>query len=174
MQTKNLLIVIDLQNGWRHKTATEQTMLRTVELCKGFSEAIGDVIHCCFRNNPESLFHSELNWNRFVDDEDTGQIPEITPLNLPQYWRSTYSCLNDETLQVIKNYDRVYIAGVFTDISIAATAMAIFDQNVPVSVVSDCVATLHGEDVHKAALKSLDMAIGSQNLVTMTQVLATH
>jgi len=51
--------------------------------------------------------------------------------------------------------------------------MAIFDQNIPVSVVSDCVATLHGEDVHEAALKSIDMAIGSQNLITMEQALTT-
>lgn len=159
---KTLLIVIDLQKGWRHKTATEATMLRTVKLIKKFK---GDVIHCCFKNDPASLFHTQLNWRRFVESSDTDQIPEVTPLNLPIYWRSTYSCVNDETLPIIKQYDHVYIAGVFTDISVAVTAMDIFDQNIPVSVVTDCVATLHGEAIHESSLRSLDFAIGKQNLV---------
>ncbi len=168
--TKPLLIVIDLQKGWRHKTASEAAMLRTVELCKQFG---GDVIHCRYRNDPASLFHSELHWYQFVDAPDTDEIPEIAALHLPSYWRTTYSCLTPELLPVIHNYGHVYIAGVFTDISVASTAMGIFDLNVPVSVVADCLATLHGEDVHLAALKSLAHAIGHQNLVTAESLMGS-
>jgi nicotinamidase-related amidase len=159
---RSLLIVIDLQKGWRHKTATEDAMMRTVELCKKFD---GDIIHCCFKNDPKSLFYTQLNWTRFSEPYDTDQIPEIAVLNLPQHWRSTYSCVNDETLPIIKQYGHIYIAGVFTDVSVAMTAMNIFDHNIPVSVVADCVATLHGPLVHENALRSLDMSIGSANLV---------
>jgi hypothetical protein len=88
-----LLLIIDLQKGWRHKTATEAAMLQTVALCQKFT---GDIIHCCFKNDPKSLFHTQLNWRRFVDARDTDQIPEIADLNLPQYWRGTYSCVNQE------------------------------------------------------------------------------
>ncbi len=123
-------------------------------------------MHCCFRNDPASLFHTELNWKRFVEPDDTDEIPEVRPLNLPKYWRSTYSCINKETLPIIKQYDHIYIAGVFTDISVYVTAMAVFDINIPVGVVTDCVATLHGESIHNSALKSLDFAIGKQNLVS--------
>jgi len=159
---RSLLLVIDLQKGWRHKTATEPAMLKAVELCKKFK---GDVIHCCFKNDPASLFHTQLHWERFVDAEDTDQIPEAVPLKLPIYWRSTYSCVNQETLPLIKQYDHVYIVGVFTDISVTATAMEIFDHTIPVSIVVDCVATLHGQAIHENSLRSLDFAIGKQNLV---------
>lgn len=161
-------MVIDLQKGWRHRVATEAAMLNTVELAKGFP---GDVVHCRFRNDPGSLFYSQLRWKRFAEPSDTDEIPEIAELNLPSYWRSTYSCLNAEFLPVLQKYDRVYIAGVFTDISVAATAMAIFDTGIPVSVVRDCVATLHGEDVHRAGLKSLEHAIGYRHVLPMAELL---
>jgi nicotinamidase-related amidase len=159
---RSLLIVIDLQKGWRHKSATEDAMLKTVELCKQFK---GDIIHCCFRNDPKSLFHTQLNWKRFTSVADTDQIPEVVPLNLPIYWRTTYSCLTEGLLPKLHSYDQIYIAGVFTDISVASTAMGLFDLNIPVSVVTDCVATLHGESVQKSALASLDHALGSRGLV---------
>ncbi len=158
-----LLLVIDLQAGWRHKTATEQAMLDTVKLCKRFSS---DVIHCCFRNNPTSLFYSQLRWHGFTTSPDTDQIPEIAALKLPVYWRETYSCLTPEITALIKHYSHIYIAGVFTDISVLMTAMAIFDLGIPVSVVGDCIATLHGEDVHRAAMRSLSHAIGYRHIVT--------
>lgn len=159
---KTLLIIIDLQKGWRHKTATETAMLRTVELCKSFA---GDIIHCCFRNDENSLFYNQLKWDRFFRPEETDQIPEIASLDLPIKWRSTYSCLTEEVLELVKKYEQVFIAGVFTDISVSVTAMEIFDLNIPVSVVTDCVATLHGEDVHAAALKALDFGIGKDHLI---------
>ncbi|MGH7239050.1 MAG: cysteine hydrolase family protein, partial [Candidatus Saccharimonadales bacterium] len=152
-----LLIIIDLQKGWIHKTATEATMLRAAALAEKFD---GDVIHCRFWNNPDSLFHKQLQWKRFTENYDTEEIPEIAKLKLPTYWRDTYSVINDETLPIIKKYKHVYLAGVYTDISIASTAMGIFDLNIPVSVVKDCVATLHGPTVHEAAIKSLGFAIG--------------
>lgn len=165
---KSLLIVIDLQKGWRHKTATEPAMLKTIELCKQFS---GDIIHCCFRNDKKSLFYKQLGWRRFFDSTDTDQIPEVTPLNLPIKWRSTYSCVTEETLPIIKQYDHVYIAGVFTDISVTATAMEIFDLGIPVSVVADCVATLHGPAVQQSSLRSLDFAVGKHHLVKLKQLI---
>ncbi len=159
---KKLLLVIDLQKGWRHKTATESAMIRTVELVKKFD---GEIIHCRFKNDPNSLFHTQLGWKRFVKPYDTDEIPEIASLKLKTCWRTTYSCVNDELRPLLKEYDHVYIAGVFTDISVASTAMDIFDMNIPVSIVVDCVATLHGQQVHDMELRSLDHAIGSKNLV---------
>jgi len=165
---KNLLIAIDLQVGWRHKTATEQAMLKAVELCKQFD---GDVIHCCFKNDPNSSFHTQLRWERFVDSPDTDEIPEVAPLKLPIYWRPTYSCMTPEVTELVKQYDQVYIVGVFTDISVFVTALDIFDMNIPVGVVADCVASLHGEQAHKSALHSLDFALGSQNIVLSQDVI---
>lgn len=163
----NLLIVIDLQQGWRHQAATETAMLRTVELCKHFD---GDVMHCCFKNDPHSLFQTQLHWKRFDESPDIDEIPEITPLKLPKYWRSTYTCVNDETWPIIEPYDHVYIAGVFTDISVTATAMHLFDKDKPVSVISDCVATLHGQVIHEAALRSLEHALGRRYVINSEAV----
>ncbi|HET7320040.1 MAG TPA: isochorismatase family protein, partial [Candidatus Saccharimonadales bacterium] len=134
----------------------------TVELCRMFR---GGIIHCCFRNDPTSLFNTQLGWTRFSDSADTAPIEEIAALDLPVYWASTYSRLNEETLAIVQQYDHVYLAGVFTDISIAATALDLFDHKIPVSVVTDCVATLHGVDVQSAALKSLDHALGRKHIV---------
>jgi nicotinamidase-related amidase len=166
---KKLLILIDLQKGWLH-SSTKPAMLKAVELSRQFD---ADTVHCCFRNDPASLFHKQINWKRFVDPADTEQIEEIKSLNLPVYWRSTYSCLNEEMAELIKNYDVVYVAGVFTDVSVYVTAMAIFDANTPVCVVRDCVATLHGEQAHKSALKSLDFTLGSHAIVDSSQIIGS-
>ena len=165
--SKKLLLVIDLQNGWRHATATEPTFLRAIDFAKQFD---GDVIHCCFKNDPASLFHTQIKWYRFVDPSDTDQIPEIQPLNLPIEWRTTYSCVTPSLRAKLSQYDEVYIVGVFTDISVASTAMDIFDMNIPVIVVRDCVATLHGEAIHQAALKSLGFAIGDKYVLSSEQI----
>lgn len=165
---KPLLLVIDLQQGWRHETATAEAMLNTVKLAKKFN---GPRIHCRFVNDEKSLFYTSLHWDRFFTPEDTAEIPEIKALNLPSYWRSTYSCINEETITLIRATSKVYICGVFTDVSVTATAMAIFDMAVPVAVVSDCVASLHGEQAHIAELRSLESIIGAANLPTAAGVL---
>ncbi len=100
----SLLIVVDLQKGWKHKTETDAVMLRTVELCKKFQ---GDVIHCCFRNDPASLFYSQLHWDNFMEPKDTDQIPEVVPLGLKQYWRTTYSCLTAELVPLVRQYEHI-------------------------------------------------------------------
>ena len=164
---KSLLLVIDLQKGWRYEDASEEAMLNTVDLCKKFK---GDMIHCCFKNNPESLFYKQLRWKRFMVPMDTDQIPEIKVLNIPVYWQSTYSRVNNETLPILKKYDHVYIAGVFTDVSVASTAMDIFDCGIPVSIVKDCVGTLHGPMAHEYALHSLDFSIGPRNMVNSSDL----
>jgi isochorismate hydrolase len=52
-----------------------------------------------------------------------------------------------------------------------STAMDIFDMNIPVIVVRDCVATLHGDAIHHAALKSLGFAIGDKYVMDAEQAL---
>lgn len=162
-----LLLVIDLQKGWLHKTATTPTLIKAAKLCHDFD---GDVIHCRFRNDPQSLFFSQLHWTRFSQPFDTDVIDEVADLHLPHYWRSNYSCVNDETRPTISKYDRVYIAGVYTDISVYVTALDIFDLNVPVYVVSDCVATLHGDKAHEWALRSLEFAIDARFVLPASEV----
>lgn len=166
---KDLLLIIDLQKGWRHRTATEKVMQKTVQLAQRFK---GDVIHSCFKNDPKSLFYTQLNWSRFSEPRDTDQIPEIAELKLPIYWRNTYNCVTDETLPLFKKYKHIYIAGVFTDISVHATALCLFDNGIQVSVVKDAICTLHGNDVHSVYLKSLEMALDRKHVVTSKSLLS--
>jgi len=49
--------------------------------------------------------------------------------------------------------------------------MEIFDLGIPVSVVGGCVATLHGEDVHIAAMRSLSHAIGYRHIVPASSLI---
>jgi nicotinamidase-related amidase len=164
-----MLLVIDLQQGWRHQTATEAVVQKVVRLCESYQ---GTIIHSCFRNEPSSLFHSQLNWTRMVEPPDIDPMDEIKNLTLPTYWRTTYSCLTAELLPVVKAYDHVYIAGVFTDISVFTTALDLFDHNIVVSVLSDCVATLHGEEQHQSSLRSLRHAIGTRHVILSSELLS--
>jgi nicotinamidase-related amidase len=111
------------------------------------------------------LFETELNWTRFRSPTDTDQNPEIAPLKLPIHWRSTYSCVTPEISALLSKYDRVYVAGVFTDASVYSTVVDIFDAGTPVTVIKDCVATLHGEQVHTYALRALEHIIDRKNVV---------
>jgi nicotinamidase-related amidase len=159
---KSLLILIDLQHGWRHKTATEAVMLRCVELAQEFA---GDKILACFKHEPGGFIEKELNWKRFEDEKDTELILEARGLRLPIYWRRTYNCITPELEEMVRRYDHVYLAGVFTDISVFVTAASIFDMGIHVTVIKDCVATLHGETIHNYALRSLEHMINRKNVV---------
>jgi nicotinamidase-related amidase len=142
-------------------------MLRCVELGQRFT---GDVILSCFKHEAGGFMEQQLNWNRFEDEVDTALIPEAAALDKPKYWRTTYNCLTDEVKSLAVKYDHIYLAGVFTDVSVFVTASAIFDLGIPVTVIRDCVATLHGEQVQAYSLRSLEYMLDKKNVLSRAEL----
>lgn len=160
---RDLLLVIDMQEGFRSK-ATESITPNLLELLQVFP---GKVVLSLFVNEKGSLFETELSWTDFQAADQQALLPEFQELDFPRFWHSGYTVLTPEITDLIEaeRLETIYLAGIFTDVCIVKTAMDVFDFGHRPVVVADCVNTLHGEDVHQATLKSLKFSIGWQNVI---------
>lgn len=166
---KPLLLVIDMQVGFWHSVLEDvhPNILRLAE-----SRAV-PVVASQFFNPPESLFHSQLHWYRFTEEKDVKLIDSLEKLKPHTIRHGTYTVWNDELRSWAKQHeiDHVYIAGVFTDVCVTKTAMDVFDDNIPVSVIPDAVHTLHGQPIHDATIRALGQIIGYKALPDTQHVL---
>ena len=160
------LFILDPQNGWKHP-AIDPVFSGIPPFAKKFD---GLVMITKFVNAPNSPFKKHLDWDRFSDDTDHSLIEGYAELSDNLFEHNTYGCLNDDVKELLtaNSIRQVYLAGVFTDVCVAMTAMQLFDEGFEPFVIKDLVGTLHGGYVHDATLKSLNFIIGARHLVRST------
>ena len=154
---------MDMQEGFRNRPVKE--VLPSIK--KYIQSFDGRAVYACFLNEKKSLFETELDWKVFQPQADREILRELKDLDLPKFWHSGYTILTSEMQEYIRKegFTEIYLAGIFTDVCIAKTAMDVFDFGLVPKVVENCVATLHGQDVHAAVIKSLKYSIGWHNIV---------
>lgn len=165
---KSVLLVIDPQVGWQHPAVDDvfATIPEAMRHFKGLRAVTAYV------NAPDSLFETQLAWTRFRESSDTQLIDGYAEHADAVFEHETYGCLTDDVDEFLKANEitDVYVCGVFTDICISQTAMQLFDAGYSAFVVQDLVGTLHGEDVHRATIKSLKHAIGQAHVIMADQL----
>jgi nicotinamidase-related amidase len=157
------LLILDPQQGWVHESVNK-VFERIPSYANKFD---GHVIICKFVNKQDSPFVEFLNWERFIDDEDTRLLVGYEQLTEQIFERTTYDCLQPDLIEFLeaKSIQSIYLSGIFTDVSVAATAMSAFDRGYETFVVTDLVNTLHGQKIHEMTLKSLGFSIGQRHSI---------
>ncbi len=161
------LLVIDMQEGFRHKPS-EAIVNNITELVKGFD---GKVIFTFFVDEPGSMFEREINWPKFQSSDMQKLFKELEPIERGriEVKHKGYTVLTDELKNILKenNIDTVYLSGIYTDVCVIKAAMDLFDEGFSTKVVADACASLHGDNNHKYAIDSLKHIIGKRNVVNM-------
>lgn len=167
-ENDSCVLIIDMQEGFR----SLQSELITSEIINLIDRFKVDYNFLLFKNENNSLFEKQLGWTKFQTDLDQELMKEFKEFDFPKFWHSSYTIFTEEIKNVIKdsNYKKIYLAGVYTDVSIIKAAMDGFDLGLEMFVFEDATNSLHGQNNHESALDSLKHIIGASHVIKSTDV----
>jgi len=165
---ENLLLIIDMQEGFRY-AESEAILPNLLKLKKLFK---GKIVFSRFVNNKNSLFEKQLKWTRFQNNKDKKLFLELRESNNIEVEHETYTVLNRKLKEFIsKNkVKKVYLCGIYTDVSVIKTAMDLFDNDIETFVIEDACNSLHGKKNHDSAIDSLKHILGKKQILLTNNV----
>jgi len=163
MQKKHLLLITDMQEGFRFPNV-EAIIPPIIDACDHFN---GGIVFSRFENAKNSHFERELGWTKFQSSEDRGLLRELGHLEFGIFTHTGLSVLTYELLAHLLEHDIhcLTLAGVYLDVSILKCCMDCFDRHISVRVLSDCVTAQDASDDARY-LASLARVIGSSNIIS--------
>ena len=163
MKNRELILVIDMNPRWDgHLGWSMVPLAERINLQLHRWRSNCEILYPLFKNLPNSPFRNILGW------KDLSEQPLLHPALTEageSYEYSGYSVLNEKIKARLVDYERVYLCGIFTDVSVWKSALDIFELGVRPVVVTSLTETPHGEDIKAATLTSLRHSIGKDNLV---------
>ena len=179
---KNILILVDMQNGFCKTKKTREVVSRIETLLK--KQTFDAVIATRFLNADNSPFAKMLNWNKMIENnpitkyekEETKIVKPLKKyIHAVLFKRGCYGLDKDFSLDtlmetindIIGNADKkqIFIAGVDTDCSVLATAISLFENGICPIVLTKYCASNGGKKSHKAGLTCLKRLIGQKQLI---------
>lgn len=165
---KNILIVVDIQNGFNRY---EQTHILADKIVKLTNSGIFDsVIATRFRNREGSQYTNILNWHRLIDSPDIDLVNGIRADNVIDKW--VYTCITDEFMTLLKKLNdgemptHIFICGADTDCCVLKTATDIFEQGLMPIVLTEYCDSNGGPKSHEAGLLVMSRLIGKKCIVS--------
>lgn len=163
---QSALLVIDMQEGFR-LPRSEEIILPIQNFLNSFS---GEVVFTQFFDTPKSLFETQLHWPIFQDKQKQEILVELRENAQNIFRHSTYNPITEELKDFLKEkgVTRIYLCGVYTDVSVFISATTLFDLGFDVYVLKEACASLHPEerrDIHQSSLESLSYVLGSDHLI---------
>lgn len=161
MNNKALLIV-DVQKGFvNDKTKHIPSMVEDLQYKYNL------VIATRFINLPNSPYRRLIKWNHLSPDSDEIQLafqPKKGAVIIDKY---IYSCINDNFLTLLNNYNikEVDVCGIDTDICVTKCAVDLFERNITPFVLKDYCATHADANLQDAALNILARYIGNSQII---------
>jgi nicotinamidase-related amidase len=114
---KSKLVVVDMQEGFRYQES--EAIIAEIRLA--IDIFAGSLLFAKFINREDSLFHTQLNWEKMRDSSDTKLFSQFKDYEDSSFEHYTYSILNDDLRAIIERegISRIYLAGVLTSASLA-------------------------------------------------------
>ncbi len=139
---ERLLLIIDMQEGFRYKNA-ENIIPNVIKAAKSFD---GGVAFALFRDRKGSEFDRRLHWRKFESKENRKLLRELSAIKARRFWHSGYTVLNSALLGFIRRsgVKTLCLAGVYTDVCIAKAAMDAFDSGISVKILGGACASQDG------------------------------
>ncbi len=168
MDMSQLLLIIDMQEGFRSKQ-TDQITPIIQKLSNSFK---GPALYSMFVNQKSSLFENQLEWMCFQDTKDQKILDELNNETIQTISHTGYTVLTDELKTWIKDnsIQSVYLSGVYTDVCITKTAMDLFDNGIKAFIIKDACHSLHGEQHHNITIDSLSHILGKDQIITSREL----
>jgi|LSQX01.3.fsa_nt_gb nicotinamidase-related amidase len=163
----NILIVVDVQNGFIRNQSTNDVSKRIIELTSyGYFDTI---FATRFINKEGSQYTRMLNWHRLISSPDIDLVEGIHADIIID--KLIYTCVNQSfitTLSEINNGQcpsHIFICGIDTDCCVLKIASDLFEQGIMPIVLSDYCSSNGGEESHEAGLLVLSRTTGRKSVV---------
>lgn len=166
---KNILIVVDMQNGFLEGEHTSHLLPLITELLK--TKTFDVVIGTRFLNAPNSIYEKLFYWKKLETAYETA-IPEelLTHMDYIED-KYIYNCVHASFLQRLCQLNdgqlpqKVYLAGVDTDCCILSIATSLFENNICPIVLTRYCGSNGGTESHNAGILCLKRLIGDTQLI---------
>lgn len=161
----DLLIIIDPQDGFRY-VESEKIIPKIQDLLVNWT---GKISFSLFNNSKNSNFEKWLAWTKFQTQMDREVWNEIDDFESARFWHNSYSVITPEVLDFIRinKIERVFLAGIYTDVCVIKASMDLFDLNIEPFVIENCCCSLHSKTQHEAAIISLQHIIGKDRILSI-------
>ena len=166
---KNILIIVDMQNGFARY---EQT-IRLAERIKLFMKRklFDAVIATRFFNEDDSMYEKMFGWKRLKTEEER-KVPDGIAKYVNYYAdKYIYNCVNSNFIQRLCQLNdgeypqKVFVIGADTDCCVMTIATALFENNIRPVVLTKYVDSNGGPESHKAGLLVMRRLIGEKQLI---------
>lgn len=164
---KNILIVVDIQNGFNRY---EQTHILADKIIKLTNSGLFDkIIATRFLNKEGSQYTKILNWHRLIESPDIDLVDGIKADEVVDKW--VYTCITEEFMSLLKKLNdgeiptHIFICGADTDCCVLKTATDIFEQGLMPIVLTEYCDSNAGPKSHEAGLLVLGRLIGTKCIV---------
>ena len=164
---KNILIVVDMQEGFLRDAQTKQLKNRVVEL---FEKNIFDVVIATrFLNEKDSIYEKLFDWKQLEQEERliSKDIMEHVDYVADKY---IYNCVNASFIQRLCQLnegvypEKIFVVGVDTDCCVLTIATSLYENNIRPVVLTQYVGSTGGNKSHEAGLLCMKRLIGEKQL----------
>ena len=167
---KNILIIVDIQNGFIQTAETHAAYENIKEL---LNQKIFDaVIATKFVNVKNSAFERMMNWTQMMDTTS-----QSIPTDLHKYIhciieKHTYTPSKHKLFHALHTLNntipnKVFIVGVDTDACVTMTTIMLFESRIRPIVLTKYTASTGGITLHKAGLLVMKRLIGNNQLIDL-------
>jgi len=159
------LLLIDVQNGFVTDN-TKRVLPRIKQIIK--ANHFDHIAATRFMNTVDGPYVRIMDWNRFMDEDETKLIDFVDKSAEKVFKKSIYSAVNRELLKFAKDnsIDTFYLAGIDTDCCILKTAADMFEKNMDVRVLLYYSASNGGRKSFNAAVTVLNRLIGKNCIIS--------
>lgn len=169
---QDLLMIIDMQEGFRYLESE-----KIIDNIKHLHSVFSIIAMTKFIDRPGSIFEKQLNWTTLQSEEKQKLMSEFVNIKANVFNHTTYNPLTEDfrTFVIERGIDRVFIAGIYTDVSVLVSAMLLFDMGLEVFVVKDACNSVHKNQVnnlHMSAIESLTHVLGKDHVVETKGVIS--
>ena len=164
---KNILIVVDMQNGFARYEQTKQVGEKIIELLH--TASFDYTIATQFINPEKGPYRKILHWEKLTQSPETDLIEGIKVDKVLK--KNIYTPVNQELMDtMIKANDGekpnyVFIVGVDTDCCVMKTAVDLFEQDIIPIVLLEYCNSNGGEIANQAGIHVMERLIGKKQLV---------
>lgn len=169
---KNILILVDMQNGFTRYPQTEDLSKRIENMLS--LNLFDEVVATQFMNYDNSIYEQLMSWQRLKSNEDRTIRAELQPYINEVFPKSVYTCVSSNFIQRICQLNdgiyprKLFIAGADTDCCVLKIAVDLFENNIRPIVLTTYCHSNGGEEFHKSGILCMKRLIGDKQLADIT------
>ena len=166
---KNILLAVDVQNGFVKNPYSEKVLARSEDLLS--RNLFDEVIMSRYWNEPGSILSRFMGWNDLCTPESQALRPEIAKFVHHEITKDIYSCMTSEMYDLLRDLNdgempgHVFLLGFDTECCVAMTAAEMFESDIRPLVLTRYCGSHDGEKYHNAGLVSMEHLIGPDFLI---------